>query len=156
MNSLIENWQQRDHSEKIILIIVGVFLLLSLLYLLIFKPIAEWRIQLNKQQSANEKTLLEVNRLVSRYQQRLSSDESSVTGLASIIDDSLQKNNLTMRGFQPGKNDDARLRLSNVPYESLMQWLYAMEYEEKLTVEELTMSQAKTPGLLMVSVTISQ
>jgi hypothetical protein len=46
---------------------------------------------------------------------------NTISDLLNLVDNSLQKNDLTMSGFQPGKNNDTRLRLSDVPYESLVQ-----------------------------------
>ncbi|MFT6101904.1 MAG: general secretion pathway protein M, partial [Candidatus Endobugula sp.] len=94
-------------------------------------------------------------RLVNRYQQQQqSSDDKEIKGLAGVIDKSLQANGLTMRGFQPGQKNDARLRLSNVAYTDLAQWLYDVEYQYNMIIEELSISQAKTPGLLMANIRV--
>ncbi|ODS24584.1 hypothetical protein AB835_03105 [Candidatus Endobugula sertula] len=154
MERLLDNWQQRTSLEKIIMAIVGLVIVCSLFYFLVFDPIINLREQQQKHLKAKEITLMEVTRLVSRFQTQSAVVDTPNTGLASIVDRSLQKNDLPMKGFQPGKNNDARLRLSNVAYKPLVQWLYELEYKHNISIEELTISQAKTPGRLMVSIRI--
>jgi len=154
MERIVENWQQRSPSEKIVLAVVGILMICSLFYLLVFEPITQLREKENNQWVKNEKTLSQVSRLAARYQGQASPNKQAYAGLASVVNQSLQKNNLKMQGFQPGKRGDARLRLSNVPYDSLVKWLYDLEYKHSISVEELTISQAKTEGSLMVSVRV--
>ena len=154
MESFIENWQQRSSSEKVTLAGVAALVVLGLFYLFVFDPIVSWQQQEKKRLVVNERVLGEVTALAKRFDTQANVGTENDTGLASMIDSSLQKNNLTMRGFQPGKKNDARLRLSNVAYDSLTQWLYDLEYQHNIAIEELSVTQAKTPGLLMVSVRV--
>lgn len=156
ISSLVDNWQQRPLSEKIILAFVATFVLISLLYLLVFDPLVSWRDQEQKRLTAKQRELTRVVSLVSRLQPNATSTESQQANLATLIDQSLQVNNLSMQGFQPGRNNDARLRLNNIAYEPLVQWLHDLEYKHNLSIEELTMSQTKTPGLLSVNIRIKQ
>ena len=156
-SNLLDNWQQRPVKEQLIIAVVGVMLICTLLYLLVFDPIVNWRAQEVKRLAANERLSTQVNSLVERYQARQSSGGASRSeGLAVLVDKSLREHNLSMQGFQPGKKNDARLRLSNVAYQPLTQWLYDLEYRYGVSVEELTISQAKSPGLLMASVRLKQ
>jgi len=154
---LLDNWQQRPTKEQLILAVLGVFLVCALLYLLVFDPIMNWRAQEAKKLAANERLSTQVNSLVQRYQSMQSSAGNSASeGLAVLVDKSLREYNLSMQGFQPGKKNDARLRLSNVAYQPLTQWLYDLEYRYGVSIEELTISQAKSPGLLMASIRLKQ
>ncbi len=154
---LLDNWQQRPAKEQMILSVLGVLMICALLYLLVFEPIMSWRAQEEKKLVANERLSTQVNSLVERHQARKSSGGNAATeGLAVLVDKSLREYSLSMQGFQPGKKNDARLRLSNVAYQPLTQWLYDLEYRYGISIEELTISQAKAPGLLMASVRLKQ
>jgi general secretion pathway protein M len=72
-----------------------------------------------------------------------------------LINNSLNENELIMLGFQPGSKNDARLRLENVAYSSLTQWLYDLEYRHGINIEDLSLTPSKFSGRLMVSVRVS-
>jgi len=155
MTALQDNWHERPLGEKRILLLLGTSIVCVLFYLLVFDPIVTWREQEHKKLSAKNRIHLQVERLVNRYQQQQkSSDDKETKGLAGVIDKSLQANGLTMQGFQPGQKNDARLRLSNVAYTDLAQWLYDVEYQYNMIIEEFSISQAKTPGLLMANIRV--
>jgi type II secretory pathway component PulM len=154
ITELQENWHERPSGEKRTLMILGASVVCVLFYLLIFDPMVTWRDQEHKKLSAKNRTHAQVVRLVDRFQQQQSSSDKKIEGLASVIDKSLQANGLAMRGFQPGQKNDARLRLSNVAYTDLVQWLYDVEYKYNMIVDELSISQAKTPGLLMANIRV--
>ncbi len=156
LDSLKENWNERPSSEKNILIVVGVFFICSLFYLLVYDPLVTLRDQQKSKLSAQERQYSQVVRLVDRYQQQQSTPKALSEGLAGLIDKSLQDNGLAMQGFQPGQNNDARLRLTNIRYESLIQWLYDIEYEYKMTIEELSLTQVEKTGLLTANVRLTQ
>jgi general secretion pathway protein M len=153
---LKENWYERPLSEKRILSAVAVLVVLSMFYLLIFDPIVTWREKEQKKLSANSRVYSQVVRLVERFEAQQSSGNNKDEGLATLIDKSLQENGLAMRGFQPGRNNDARLRLSDVAYEPLVQWLYDIEYQHHVSIEELSVTQTKTPGLLIANIRVKK
>ena len=151
---LKENWDGRTSSERLILIVVATCFVCSVFYLSVYDPLVTWREQEQKKLAANTRVLTQLNRLVPRVIQNTTSGPRNAEGLATVIDKSLQKNGLTMQGFQPGQQGDARLRLSNVTYEAAVQWLYDLEYAHNIVVEELSIAQEKTPGLLRISIRV--
>jgi general secretion pathway protein M len=156
IESIKDNWTERPLSEKIILLVVGVFTIVCLFYLLVVDSLVSWREHEAKKLVANQKIYAQVSRLVTRFEQQNNTENNVSSGLATIIDESLQANGLAMRGFQPGKNNDARLRLSDVSYDALMQWLYDIEYKHHMTIEEISIAQTKTAGVLTANVRVRQ
>ncbi|MFT5117007.1 MAG: type II secretory pathway component PulM [Kiritimatiellia bacterium] len=154
ITELEENWHERPLGEKRILMLLGASIVCVLFYLLVFDPIVTWREQEQKKLSAKNRTHAQVVRLVGRFQQQQLPSDKTSQGLASVIDKSLQANGLAMRGFQPGQKNDARLRLSDVTYTDLVQWLYDAEYQYNLTIEELSISQANASALLMANIRV--
>ena len=156
IENIKDNWTERPLSEKRILLVVGVFTIVCLFYLLVVDSLVSWREHEAKKLVANQKIYAQVSRLVSRFEQQNNTENNVSSGLATIIDESLQANALAMRGFQPGKNNDARLRLSDVSYDALMQWLYDIEYKHHMTIEEISIAQTKTAGVLTANVRVRQ
>ena len=155
----LDNWLQRSQQEQIILAVVACLVICGLLFLFVFEPISSAKAKQQQRLENNNRILTEVNSLASQIKSRETSHASSSGtkgSLAVIVDKSLQDNGLNMQGFQPGKNNDARLRLSNIAYKPLAKWLHDLEYRHRVTVQDLSVSQSKTPGLLMVSVRLKQ
>jgi len=154
IENIKESWHGRSASEKNILTVVGVMMVFTLFYFFIIEPIEIWRDKQERLLSSTARETSQVLQLVERIKSQSSVEEKVSEGLAKMMDESLRKNGLTMSGFQPGKNNDARLRLSDVPFEPLMQWLYEMEYEEGITIDELSISPTKKIGRLLVNVRV--
>jgi general secretion pathway protein M len=152
------DWQERPESERRVLTIVGVLMLVCAVYFLIVEPVEAYKEKQQRLLAAENNKYSRVVPLVERIKARSSDSDSGQLsgGLAKLIDNSLQENGLTMRGFQPGKNNDARLRLSDVPYESLVQWLYDLEYKHNVVVEEMSVSPSKETTLLLVNIRIKK
>jgi general secretion pathway protein M len=156
VNRVKEDWQERPESERRVLTIVGVLMLVCAVYFLIVEPMAAHKEKQARLLTAENNRHSRVVPLVERIKSRSSESSQVLEGLAALIDNSLQQNGLTMRGFQPGKNNDARLRLSDVPYESLVQWLYDLEYKHNVVVEEMSVSPSKETNLLLVNIRIKK
>jgi len=151
-----DDWQERPESERRVLTIVGVLMLICVVYFLIVDPIAAYQEKQKRLMTTESNVYSRVVPLVERIKSLSSTSGQVQEGFASLIDSSLQKNGLTMRGFQPGKNNDVRLRLNDVPYESLVQWLYDLEYKHNVVIEEMSVSPSKETNLLLVSIRIKK
>jgi general secretion pathway protein M len=125
-------------------------------YFLIVEPVEAYKEKQHRLLTIESNKYSRVVPLVKRIQARSSDSERLSGGLAKLIDTSLQESGLAMRGFQPGKNNDARLRLSDVPYESLMQWLYDLEYQHNVVIEEMSVSPSKETNLLLVNIRVKK
>lgn len=157
MDKVTQWWQDHSSREQIVLGLSGAALLVFLFYLLAIEPVMTWRSTEQNRLMQVQVERVEVNQLVARVK-----SEKNIAGvvkgndnLAVIINDSLNENKLIMRGFQPGSKNDARLRLDDVAYKSLIQWLYDLEYRHGINIEDLSLTPSKFPGRLMVSVRVS-
>ncbi len=157
MDKLTQWWDAHDTREQIILGGSGAALILFLFYMFAVQPVIDWRTTEKDRLSRALAERAEVKQLVARIKSAKQAGGVVKTGesLAQLINNSLTKNQLVMRGFQPGSKNDARLRLENVAYSSLTQWLYDLEYQQGINIEDLSLTPSKFPGRLMVSVRVS-
>ncbi|MEO0444289.1 MAG: type II secretion system protein GspM [Pseudomonadota bacterium] len=157
MDKLLSWWEGLESREQMMVAIGGFILALLLFYLLAVAPLMSWHKQEEKRLAQTTEDLKEVKQLVARIQ---ANDRGNSGGgnqnLAAVVDSSLRSNQLEMKGFQPGANNDARLRLENAPYPALAQWLYELEYQHSLTVLELGLNPSSIQGRLMVSIRLGQ
>lgn len=157
MNKLIQWWDAHDTREQMILGGTGLALVLFLFYVLAVQPVLDWRATEKDRLSQVLAESIEVKQLVARIKssKQAGGVVKSSGSLAQLINNSLTENKLVMKGFQPGSKNDARLRLENVAYSSLAQWLYDLEHQHGINIEDLSLTPAKFSGRLMVSVRVS-
>lgn len=157
IESIQSDWQQRPASEQRIISVVSVLALLCAAYFFIVEPLAEYRDKQQTRLVQKNKVYAQSQTLVQRIQARRSAgNDEAGEGLAKMMDDSLRQYNLSMRGFQPGRNGDARLRLSDVDYASLVKWLYDIEYNKNIIIDELAITSSKDSNLLVVNVRVKK
>lgn len=157
MEKLISWWQGYEPREQVVLGAVGGAFVLFLLFLLVFAPLIDWHAKEKKNLVREQELLVDVKRLVAQIKAKGKDNQSQgQQSLSVLIDNSLRENQLVMRGFQPGANRDARLRLDNAAYPALMQWLHDLEYRHKLSILDLSLTPARAPGHLMVNVRVGQ
>ena len=154
--ALQENWQHRSEKEKMTIAVLAALLLCGFFYLFVIDPMVQWQDTQRRQLTSHSRVLPQVERLVELYKEQGQSSSQEQQGLVGIINQSLRQHGLAMKGFQPGKNNDARLSLSNVEYKPLLKWLYDIEYKHYLTIEEFSLIQTKTPGLLNATIRVRQ
>lgn len=156
----LQSWLQTlAPREQVMVCICAVVVTLGMFFFLAVNPLLDWHEQEKKRLQRSAADLIEARQLASRIKAKQRSgntNKKSNQNLAVLIDSSLQKNELSMRGFQPGNKNDARLRLENAAYSSLVQLLYDLEYEHGVSVLDLSLSPAKTSGHLMVSMRVTK
>lgn len=153
-----DNWQERSASEQRIITIVGALAAICIGYFFIVEPVMDYRDKQHRLLSQKTNIYAQAVPLANRIKSRTSvaADGEEAGGLATIMDDSLQQYNLSMRGFQPGRNGDARLRLRDVDYQSTIRWLYDIEYNRNIIIDELSISASQDTNLLLVNVRVKK
>jgi len=152
-------WQDRSQKDQLYLMIGAIVTVILLLWVLLCKPLIEWRDKERQRVVNLTRTLTTVDALVGRVQQQVQeayTTTSSNSNLAAIVDVSLRDNNLRMKGFQPGRKGEARLDLEDATYKPLMQWLYDLEYLHDVQILELNVAQTQTMGALNVSLRLKK
>ena len=148
---------QRNNREQALLLAMLVCVSLYGLFFVLIQPLNRYVDQQSAQMLSVQDSLARVQRLTAQVQQ--ASDATAVTqssnrSLAQMVDQTLKANNLTMRGFQTGQNGEVRLRLDNVAYSALLQWLYDMEVGQGVEITSLSLSMGKEGGTVMANVSL--
>lgn len=158
MDRWLEKWHSYQPREQVMLVILGVAVVIFLLVILVVVPLQDWRATEQQRLTNSQNELMRVRELVAQIKANnvRSKPRGNEQSLAVLIDNSLSKNQLVMRGFQPGGNQDARLRLENAAYPDLAQWLYDLEYIHRVNIQDLSLTPARVSGRLMVNLRISR
>ena len=149
-------WDARSGQERQLLVWAGAIVLLALLYLVLIAPALDGRARLRQE--------LPQLRLQAAEMQALSAQAATLAGqaptqVASMSSDSLNSS-LAARGLTPQSlavtGEYAKLRLSGVPFSSLIDWLAAQRRESRIAVQEANIVAQPAAGLVDATLTLHQ
>lgn len=157
MNQLLSFLNKFNRREQTMILGCGLAVILYLLWLLVFVPIEKKRDQLLSANTATTQTLGRVQIAAAQIQQaRARGASASTENLSGLVDTTLRANGLSMSGFQPGANGEVRVRLDRANYESLMQWLYDLEFKQGVRISDLTIAATNEPGQVTVNLRLQR
>lgn len=160
MNETLQSWINRFYAQPRrdqIMLLVGVgCVALYLVWFALVEPLKE-AVQAERVRTQSvAQALARVEALAATVAhaeaQQAKQSRKTLTSIAELVDKSLRNNGLVMRGFQPSNDGEVRLRLDNVPYTSLLQWLYELETTHGVQIKEVATTASTTPGRVMVNV----
>lgn len=157
MNQLLNLLNKYNRREQMLILGCGLVVALYLIWLLVFTPIQNKRDQLVAANIASTQTLGRVQIVAAQIQQARNAGASGNSeNISGLIDTTLRANGLSMSGFQPGANGEARVRLDRAGYGPLMQWLYEIEFKQGITVSDLSIATTNEPGQVTVNLRLQK
>lgn len=157
MNQLLNFLNKYNRREQMLILGCGLVVVVYLLWLMIFVPMQKKRDQLLAANIASTQTLGRVQIAAAQIQQfRNAGASGSSENISGLVDSTLRANGLSMSGFQPGPNGDARVRLDRAAFAPLMQWLYEIEFKQGITVSELSIASTNEPGQVTVTLRLQK
>jgi len=155
MNRLFDLLSRYNRREQTILLVGALAVLFYILWMGVVSPLQQKRDQQHLNNAAASAALgrvemmtLKISALRRQNQHQGSADSGNIS---QLVDSTLRANGLSMSGFQPGTQGEARVRLDNVDYAALMQWLYDLEYKHDVALRELTLAAGSQPGQTTVT-----
>lgn len=159
MNKLFAALARYNRREQTILLVGAIAIVLYILWMGVLAPLQEKRDQQIATNANTRASLERVKLLAAQIQQARSkgqnASQTSANNISQLIDSSLQANGLRMSGFQPGTRGEVRVRLDNVQYPAIMQWLYDLEYRHDVTIKDLSMAATNTAGEVTANIRLS-
>lgn len=150
------NWLYRlPRRDQIALLLLLISILVYFLWIGVVATLQRQSEQQQQRTMASEQALVRVQGMVSEIGELEAQGvpERGVTSnLPQLVDRSLRENQLSMSGFQPGRDGDVRLRLESANFEQLMQWLYELEFRHGVKVGELSLLPTRQAGHVSVQV----
>ena len=153
MNELIQLLNKYNRREQTLLLGLAIFLVIYILWVAILSPLYQKRDNLIQANSVATQTLVKVQNMSAQIQQLRNQGAQAQSGsdISGLVDRSLQANGLRMDGYQPGPAGDVRVRLEAARYDSLMQWLYDLEFTHGISILELSLAETRDVGLITVN-----
>jgi len=147
---------RQSRRDQWLLLLCGSFVLVCLIYFFVLAPLQKQLSLASGQTQSLKNTLVQVQQLSSELKrfkrQPTATAKTPVINLAELVDRSLRSHGLAMRGFQPGEEGHAQLRLDNVAYSNLLRWFHDLEVRHQLVIKELSLVKTSTPGVVSANI----
>lgn len=160
MSEHIANWFYRfSRREQYVLLVGFLMLVIYLGYQFWLQPLQDQVGLARHKVNVVADHLREVERLsyniLQARKQETQQPRAQSVNLANLVDRSLRKFQLSMQAYQPGKQGEASVRLSDVPYRQLLAWLYELEQAQGLHISQFTMTTSVNTAQVSATVGLS-
>lgn len=157
----MEQWfNNLKRNEQLMLMVGGAFLLVYLLFMLLWQPVARSADNMQQQNEISRESLQKVRVLAEQYAKLKKSGTKGASGtdqsLTRTIDKTIKKNKLTMSRFQPSSSGDVQVRFENASFSNILAWLHELENDKGILVKDLSISPGVASGLVNISVRLRQ
>ncbi len=148
-----EWFQQFTQREQLYILLCAGAVLLYLLLVGIWRPVAGMRDDMAVQNERVAQSLVRVQAMVSELQQLRSADGGQrKLNLNQVINASTSKHGISPTRIQPSSRGDTQVRFEDVKLENLLRWLHQLETVDELLIQELSLNQGERGGLVNASV----
>jgi general secretion pathway protein M len=141
----------REHNEQRVILALTVALVVMLLWLLIWKPISDWRaVAHNRHQNAQaELDWVRANEARARAVARSGSSSGAERSLQPIITRSAESLGIQLNRlqFEAGSNV-INVAIQSQPFNQILRWLHQLEENNNVTVLRLAIDADAQPGLV--------
>jgi len=147
-----------NQREQLSLFVLGIALVLYLLYLLAWAPLAQRREELALQNESVGESLQRVDAMVSEIMRLREGGVASTArrNLTSLVNQSTGRHGLQVSRLQPNSRGDIQVRLENAVFDDLLAWLDDVENREGLLVTEIAITRSGTTGRVNATIRIAQ
>ncbi len=156
----MKDWfSQLNQRDQMSLLVLALALALYLLYMFIWSPLDTRREELALQNTAIGESQVRVDAMVSQLlelREGGAPTNSTQRNLTSVINESTSRLQLPVMRLQPNSRGEIQVRVENVSFDLVLQWLHQIEYGEGLLVREVSVTQANTAGRVNVTVRIAE
>lgn len=147
-----------NQREQLSLFVLGIALVLYLLYMLAWAPLAQRREELAVQNESVGESLQRVDAMVSEIMRLREGGVASTArrNLTSLVNQSTGRYGLQVSRLQPNSRGDIQVRLENAAFDDLLAWLDDVENREGLLVTEIAITRSGTTGRVNATIRIAQ
>ena len=147
-----------NQREQLSLFVLGIALVLYLLYMLAWAPLAQRREELALQNESVAQSLQRVDAMVSEIMRLREGGVASTArrNLTSLVNQSTGRHGLQVSRLQPNSRGDIQVRLENAVFDDLLAWLDDVENREGLLVTEIAITRSGNAGRVNATIRIAQ
>ena len=138
----------REASEQKIIVGLATIVLLSLLWLTVWKPVADWRaIEVNRQTNAQQLfDWLRTNEAQARATANSQRSTSGARSLLPIVSKAADAHELRIKRVQPESNGVISVFMEAQSFNDIVEWIAQMEENNGVSIERASFDGEDAPG----------
>jgi general secretion pathway protein M len=155
----VKQWFLRfSPREQLALLLMVAAVATWVVVVLMLQPLAAARQRLEQTNVATAEVLQRVDRMATAIlaQRDSGTRPARSRNLTAVLNSSAEAAGLTITRLQPNSRGAVQLRMESAPFAELLRWLHALEHDDGLLIEELSLSQSGIGGAVSVSLRVSQ
>ncbi|MBL4606696.1 MAG: type II secretion system protein M [Pseudomonadales bacterium] len=153
-------FNQLETRDQKALLILGAFAALILVYALIWLPVAD--------KTHNAERSRDAKRSLVEWMQSKESEAMAVSGaqgnknqtssapMLSIINQSAQKNRISLKRFEPEGNAKLRVWVEDVPFNNFILWVQVLESEHQIHVASMSLDNPDQSGRISAKLILNR
>jgi type II secretory pathway component PulM len=155
----VKAWFERfTLREQLALLLMTAAIAVYLLVMFALQPLSEARAEMRARNLATAAVLQRVDAMAAQII-ALRSQETATPGatnnLSALLNERAEAFQLRISRVQPNSRGAVQLRFESAPVEALLRWLYDLESRQALLVEELSLSQTSSAGVVSATLRVS-
>jgi len=142
-------YQGRDPQERPIIAGLAALIVLSLLWLMVWKPLADWR-ETSENRFTNARVTWDWMQANEGRARQLASSggPSTERSLLPVITRLANSHGLTLNRLQPESDGGVSVVLQAQSFNAMLQWLDELENQHKVAVQRVSLDAEGNPGLI--------
>lgn len=156
LNELREHWNKRELGERRILLVVGVLIFASLVYLIAVQPAMSHSKNLREFTPKLKQQAASMAMMADQYAQLSKTMTEAVPVVTrESIEASLLRRNIKTQSLTV-VSETVRLQVNAVAYANLMEWMLEMQRAARLTVDDVKLTALTEPGQVSAVISLRQ
>ena len=151
-NTLLQRWNAYSSSEKWVWGGLAVGALLVVLWLYVWEPLQDRRVEAQAQLQAAQESLEWLQRAAPRVRaaQEMRVDApGNVQSMTNLVSRAASEHGLALSRFEQAGSDGLRFWLDDQPFEQVLMWTADLE-GQGVAMDQVTISRTNTSGLVNV------
>jgi type II secretory pathway component PulM len=145
--------------EQLALLLMAAVIVIYILVLFVFRPLGQAKSELAARNVATAEVLQRVDVMAAEIRSLRNADSgrssAPAANLSATLNDSANRYQLRVSRLQPNSRGAVQLRFESAPLEALLRWLHDLESRQGLLLEELSLSQTSSAGVVSATVRVA-
>jgi general secretion pathway protein M len=154
----IREWFQKfTQREQLYLVGVAVAVVLYVLLMLIWQPLAQQRNEMQTRNVQVAEQLARVQAMAAEVQHLQSTGTvRSTSNMNQLINTSTNKFGIRPSRIQPNSRGETQIRFEDVAFSPLLRWLHQIESDQGILIREVAINQGDRGGLVKATIRLGQ
>ena len=157
MKAVADWFWSHNEREQAYLLAAAAAVVLYVLYMGVWKPLADMRNAMAQRNAVTEQTLTRVQAMASELNQLKAGGAGPRNrNMNQLINASTTEVGIRPSRIQPNSRGEPQIRFENVGFAELLRWMHRIEYREGIAIKEVAINPGDRGGLVKATIRLGQ